>query len=404
MNGRMDQAQMRRANMSLILRTLRTGEPRSRSRLAEETGLSKATTSTLISDLTTLGLVQENQREYTGAVGRPGTAIALDGRRMFGIGLEINVLYLAMTTVDLRGRVVQSAVTPLDIAHVGVDAVRDEIARIIAGELRRVNGIDGHVAGIGIAAPGIVDLRSGSVRSAPNLGWQGVSVAAELKKQLGPQVPPITMENDAKLAVTAEYAVRDDSEVHDLIYLSGDVGVGAGIFAGGRLLRGWSGFAGEVGHLPLDPKERQCTCGRTGCWELMVGINEFFRLAADPGDSIQDPSMPLEQRLQTLRRRAERGDIHTLAALSTIASNLVLGLSLLVDLINPQVIVLGGYFAPFGDYLLGPVTSGLEQRRRDAGSISRVTVSRLGLSAASRGGAQVALETVFDDPASILST
>lgn len=394
----MDQAQMRRANMSLILRMLRAGGPRSRSRLAEETGLSKATTSTLIADLVTLGLVAEEEREYTGAVGRPGTAIALDGRRVFGIGLEINVLYLALTTLDLRGREVHRSLVPLEVVSAEVDVVRSEIARMVGGEVRRLESIGGHIAGVGIAAPGIVDLESGSVRTAPNLGWQGVSIAAELAAALGAKAPLIIMENDAKLAVTAEYAVQGDSGVRDLIYLSGDVGVGAGVFADGRLLRGWSGFAGEVGHLPLDAQQRQCSCGRKGCWELTVGVNEFFRLAADPGDPVHNGSLPLEQRLQTLARRADQGDPRTLAALSTIAENLVPGLSLLVDVINPEVIVLGGYFPPFRDYLLGPLTSALEERRRDVGSISRVTTSTLGFSAASRGGAQIALETVFDDP------
>lgn len=257
MTGRIDHTEMRRANMSVILRSLQSYGPRSRARLAADSGLSKATTSTLIADLGELGLVREDNRERTGAVGRPGTAIALDGGRVFGIGLEINVDYIAMTVADLRGRVMQESILALDVVNTAADGVLEQMAQLIDGELRRLRGLEGHVVGIGIAAPGIVDLGSGSVRFAPNLGWRGVPVAQELATRLGPDVPPIRLENDSKLGAIAEYAARDSQEAEDLLYLSADVGMGAGIIAAGRLLRGWSGFAGEVGHLPLGPQGQQ---------------------------------------------------------------------------------------------------------------------------------------------------
>lgn len=402
MTGRIDQAEMRRANMSVILRSLRADGARSRARLAADSGLSKATTSTLIADLGELGLVREEERENTGAVGRPGTAIALDGNRVVGIGLEINVDYFAMTVVDLGGRVIKESVLALDVIRSAADVVLEQMAQLLEVELRRLRAMGSHVVGIGIAAPGIVDLDSGSVRFAPNLGWRGVAVAEALTARLGPDVPTIQLENDSKLGAIAEYAVREHQEAEDLLYLAADVGIGAGIIAAGRLLRGWSGFAGEVGHLPLGQQGQQCACGRTGCWETIVGLTAFLQMAADAGDDVHDRLVPLESRLRTLRRRADAGDVRTLTALSTIADNLGAGLSVLVDVINPRMIVLGGYLPPFGDYLLGPVTAALEERRMDFGSRTLLTTSKLGLNSASRGGALLVLERVFDDPAVVM--
>ncbi|SDS33275.1 ROK family transcriptional regulator [Microterricola viridarii] len=398
MSGRVDQAEMRRANMSLMLRSLRSGDPRSRARLATETGLSKGTTSTLIADLVGLGLVREDERERTGAVGRPGTAIAIDGGRVFGVGMEINVDYLALTVVDLRGRTVHSAVAALDIASTPVAEVLDQLARLIEDAMRLARARGGQIVGIGIGAPGIVDLESGSVRFAPNLGWHGVAVARELAARLGPAGPPIRLENDSKLGAVAEFSVRENQDIEDLLYLSADVGVGAGIVAGGRLMRGWSGFSGEVGHLPIGPKGVACPCGRTGCWELNVGLNAFLALAADQGDVVHDRSVPLEERLRALRGRADSGDGRVLAALSTIAANLSIGLSVLVDVLNPRMIVLGGYFPSFSDFLIAPITAALEARRMDLGSSAILVGSKLGLTSAARGGAQLVLEDVFEDP------
>lgn len=211
-------------------------------------------------------------------------------------------------------------------------------------------------------------------------------LAADLSKRLGSRTPQLLFENDAKLGALAEYAQFESRDVSDLLYLTGDVGVGAGIITSGKLLRGWSGFAGEVGHLPLDPERRPCNCGRTGCWETMVGLAAFLRRATtDDDDPVNDPGHPLAERMATLRSRADAGDEGTITALRAIASDLVSGLSILIDVLNPRAVVLGGYFAFFGEYLIGPVTAGLDARAMDAGSAALVTISRLGLLSAARG-------------------
>lgn len=397
-SGRVDQAQMRAANMGLILRHLRTHGGRSRARLAAETGLSKATMSALIGELTDRGLVREGALDRDGTVGRPGLNVAIDGRRVGGLGVEVNVDYLALTAVDLTGTVIRETTMPVAVAGLGVAAVLDRIGAAANRILDSLREAGLTVVSVTVAAPGVIDYERGSVRFAPNLGWRDVSLVAELSRRLGRDAPPVHLENDAKLAAVAEYAAYASDGVQDLLYLTGDVGVGAGIIAGGRLVRGWSGFSGEVGHLPLDPGGRLCNCGRTGCWETMIGLAALCRLAAPDDDEISDQNRPLEDRLQLIRDRADRGDQRTLDALATITAGLVSGLSILVDVLNPCVVVLGGYFAYLGDYILAPLARALDRRRMDEGSSVRLVVGRLGISSASRGGALAALEAVFDDP------
>lgn len=396
--GRLDQAQMRAANMGLILRHLRTHGGRSRARLATETGLSKATMSSLIADLTERGLVREGELDRGGSVGRPGLTVTLDGRSVSGVGVEINVDYVAVTAVDLTGAVIRESVNPLDVPHLAVEAVLDRVALLVSRTLESLREAGSSVVSLTVSPPGVIDYETGSVRFAPNLGWRGVPLVDELRTRLGADAPEIHLENDAKLAAVAEYATYAPDGIQDLLYLTGEIGVGAGIIAEGQLVRGWSGFSGEVGHLPLDPEQRPCPCGRTGCWELIVGLGALLRLAAPADDEVHNPNRSIEDRLTTLHARADSGDERTLAALHTITDDLARGLSILIDVLNPRVIVLGGYFAYFGDYLLSPLSAALAARRMDEGSVAELATSRLGLTSTSRGGALVALEDVFDDP------
>jgi predicted NBD/HSP70 family sugar kinase len=399
-NGaRTDAAAMRRANTGLILRHLRDRGGRSRAQLAAETGLSKATMSTLIADVVERGLVVEGPPDRAGAVGRPGMTVSLDGRGVCGIGVEINVDYLSLIAVDLSGHTLRESTRPIDAAHLPVADVIARVAELLVEALASLSATGARCVAITVAAPGFTDSDTGVVRLATNLGWHDVALVHELERALGHGVPPISAHHDAQLGAVAELAQRAGRGVQDLLYLSGDVGVGAGIISAGQILRGAQGSAGEVGHLPLDPARRQCACGRRGCWETMVGLAAFLRLAADESDPVRNPGRPLEDRLRELHRRAEAGDERTLSALAAVAEGLGAGVSILVDILNPALVVLGGYFAWFEDQLVAPVAELVVERRLNTTTdVCRVVGSTLGLTSAARGGAHYSIDRVFQDP------
>ena len=397
--GRTDPASMRRANMGLILRHLRDRGGRSRARLAAETGLSKATMSTLIADLVERGLVVEGQPDRPGAVGRPGLTVSLDGRRVCGLGLEINVDYLSLTAVDLSGSAIRESTRPIDAANLPAAEVIARAADLLVEGLTSLRTAGVNCVAITVAAPGFTDSGAGVVRLASNLGWRDVPLVDDLKALLGQGIPPISAQPDAKLGAVAELAQLAGSGIRDLLYISGDVGVGGGVISAGQILRGAQGSAGEIGHMPLDPAGRQCACGRRGCWETMVGLAAFLRLAADQSDAVHNPGMPLDDRLRELRRRALAGDERTLSALATIAEGLGAGVSILVDVLDPGLVVLGGYFAWFEEQLIAPVADLVVSRRLNTDAdVCRVVGSSLGLTSAARGGAHYSIDRVFQDP------
>lgn len=399
-----DHVSLRRHNLAVVLRHIRDAGPRSRARIASDTGLNKATVSSLVAELVDRGLLREAEAER-GAVGRPGQLVELDGRRVCGVGAEVNVDYLAVTALDLTGDVVIENRVPFDAAHLGSAVTFDRLKGLIEQALQAIGTLGGQTVGVTLAVPGLVQSAAGTLALAPNLGWEKVDIVQAMTERLGNPTYKVSVDNEANLAALAAYAeiaAADPNAVRDLVLLTGAVGVGGGVVAGGQLLRGGHGFSGEVGHIPVAPIGRRCGCGRTGCWETVIGLTALLDKATEPDDPVRDVSLDVEQRLAEITRRAEAGDERTLVALADVGTWLGLGGAILVNILNPDALVLGGYFGALGPWLTAPLEEAIRDRviAPDGGGC-RVLRSGLGFTAAVRGGAQISLDSVFDDPTQV---
>jgi predicted NBD/HSP70 family sugar kinase len=398
-----DHVSLRRNNLSVVLRHVRSEGPKSRARIAADTGLNKATVSSLVAELVERGLLREGRAESErGALGRPGQLVELDGSAVCGVGAEINVDYLAVTALDLSGDTVIERRVPLDVAHLAPGTTLDHLAELVQDAVTAVTARGGQTAGVTLAAPGLVQSTTGSLKLAPNLGWGELQIVDEMRERLGGPAYAVRVDNEANLAALAAYSeLRKEtgSQAEDIVLLTGAVGVGGGMVAGGHLLRGGRGFSGEVGHMPVAPAGGICGCGRTGCWETVVGLTALLNKATDADDPVRDPSLDVEQRLAEITRRAEAGGARTLRALAEVGTWLGIGGAILVNILNPDVLVLGGYFAVLGPWLKEPLENAIRDRviAPDGGGC-RVVQSELGFTAAVRGGAQISLDQVFLDP------
>ncbi|MFC9331584.1 ROK family protein [Kitasatospora sp. NPDC057015] len=392
-----DKASLRRTNLGVMLRHLRDSGPQSRTQLATAAGLPKATVSVLVADLIERGLVREGELDRAGSIGRPHRMVELDGRWICGVGAEIGADHITVLVLDLRGTIIHEDRRALDIPALTPQAALREVADLVADCLSTVAERDMYAIGVTLVTQGSVDAASGTVAVATNFGWRGVKAAQELRTRLGRDAPPVLVENDAESGALAEYLASPSPDVRELVYVTGGIGVGGASISGGKLLRG-----SEIGHMKLDRLDRPCPCGRTGCWEVAVGLQAFLDAAADPSDRVHDLSVDLAERLGDLLDRADAGEPRTLAALATVADDLALGLGILADVLNPPRIVLGGYFAVFGRYLVDTAQQILDDRRiTPTAARVIVTASALGLSNAARGGAQLALAGIFQDPSDV---
>jgi len=355
------QSSVRAHNLALVLQTVANSADRpSRAAISASTGLTRATVSALVDDLIAGGLLTELDPAPRTGAGRPAAGLALTPDGPGGLGLEINVDYLAACVVDLTGVVRHRFVTRADqrllppaeaLAALGGLAAR---ARAAA----EADGIE--LAGAALAVPGLV-AADGLVRVAPNLGWQDVDVPALLNLGL-----PLTVDNEANLAALGE--LRTDGGTPTFLYVSGEIGIGAGIVLDGELYRGGRGWSGEIGHVTVYPDGRPCRCGANGCLEQYAGQEA---VAADP---------------------------------DLAAAALGIALSAVVNLLDLGVIVLGGGYAPEFDRLRDGIDAELRRRVLTAGLAPvALRAATLGPDAAMRGAADVVIGSVRDDPASWLA-
>ncbi len=393
-----DQTVIRRHNLSLVLRLLQKG-PRSRAAIALKTGLNKATVSSLVADLTDRRLARDLGIDQARRLGRPATLVELDGRNVAAIGLQLNVDYLAVLATDLAGRVLYEETRPLDVVRGPRHRVLHLLARLAEKAALAAADNDASVAGLTVAAPGVVDLARGQLRFAPNLGWRDVALVERLAEAIGPDVP-ISLGNDANLAALAEFRVGEYAGTPNLIYLIGEIGVGGGIIVAGQPLHGMAGFSGEVGHIPVERDGTSCNCGGRGCWETLVGLRPLLRAAVpDLAAALEGVRVDPEAKVAHVVERAEQGDRVALDALDDLSAWLGIGLATLVNLFNPEVVILAGFFKQLAPWVLRPAERTLNERSiaPQAGGC-QLALSQLGFSAATLGGAIHAAERVFDDP------
>jgi predicted NBD/HSP70 family sugar kinase len=396
-SGASDQGTVRRANLALVLHSLRDQGPRSRARLAADLGLNKATVSSLVAELIDRRLVRHGSAER-GAVGRPGTIVEIDGAGAYGVGAEINVHHVTTHAVDLAGRTVSERRASVDTRGLRPDEVVDHLVELLEGTLADIAELGAVPVSVVVGVAGLVDRESGTVSVAPNLGWQDVPLATVLRERLGDPAYLVEVANEANLAAVAE-ATPGDPDRRDILVIHGEIGIGGGIVADGRPYQGRLGFAGEFGHMVVDRGGRLCGCGRSGCWETVIGMSHLLEDAADEGDVLRSPDLALEAKVEELNRRAAAGDERTLAALHRVGTWVGVGAAMLANALNPGLIVLSGYLGEIGAWIKDDVEAEVASGVVAPGAGgTRIALSTIGFSAAVRGGAAVAIEHVYDDP------
>ena len=285
--GLANQRAVRRHNLGVVLRHVAERGPRSRATIAVETGLNKTTVSSLVTELIGLDLLVERGLEQRGTVGRPGQVVELSSGGVVAIGLEINVDYLAVRTLDVTGAERDRRLDARDNRGVPEAEVLDRLAALASEAVDVVHAAGLRPVGATVAVPGLVDAAGGVLLVAPNLAWRDVAIVDELHERLAGPAFPLAADNEANLAALAELWEGAGRRFRDFLYVSGELGVGAGMVVGGELFRGAHGFGGELGHTTVDPGGDVCACGNRGCLETRVALGVLLEAAGlEPGAGV----------------------------------------------------------------------------------------------------------------------
>jgi predicted NBD/HSP70 family sugar kinase len=338
---------LRRLNRLRVIHALRDQGQISRAEIARRTGLSRSTVSSLVSDLQADGLVVE--RGEPGAAhgtqgGRPPILLSFDASAGAAVGIDFGHSHLRVAVSDLSSRILAERAVPLDTDHAAEQGL-DAAAELVAELLAEANLDEAQVIGAGMGLPGPILQEDGLVGSSAILpGWVGVRAVAEMRRRLD---VPILVDNDANLGALAEAAFGAGQDASDLIYLKVASGIGAGLLLNGRLYRGTGGLAGELGHFLVDPNGLVCRCGNRGCLETLAATGALVELL---GRSHGD-----DMTVQRMLDLARAGDVGCRRVIADAGRAIGRAISMLINMLNPELVVVGGDLAAAGDLLLDGV-------------------------------------------------
>jgi glucokinase-like ROK family protein len=394
-----DQALVRELNRSIILNQLRT-RSLSRADLAGITGLNKTTVSSLINELLAHRFVREIGPN-TSAGGRPAVLLDLNPAAGDIIGVEIGVGYLNVVLTDFCAGVLWKR----QVLFTESDSQRQVIQRAITLLRRAIHQCEQagtRLLGVGIAIPGLVDTATGTLVYAPNLEWRNVPVRQIFAAKFD---TPIFVDNDANAAALAEHYMGAARQVDNYVSVVANAGIGAGIVLGGQVFHGIAGFAGEVGHVTLNPDGPLCRCGNRGCWERLAGQSALIErvqkaIQAGAASSIRVSSAdPTSLCLQALLEAATQGDAVAQSALEETGRYLGIGIANLVNTFNPDRVILCGVLSLAEEFLTPVIQQTLVQRAMSGPRETvQFVVSKFKSDACVMGGAAMVMHDILSRP------
>lgn len=334
------QTSLREANRAAILDSVKRYGGLTQVELVGSTGLSAATISTIVKELTSSGLVEVRP---TSRSGRRAQLVTVARRVGLAIGVQVGTRHLRVALGDFGGEVIADQTLPLPSEH-RIDTTLDRTALLIVDLLDRVGATLDELVGIAMAVPAPVDVATGliSVRGVMR-GWDDEPVAQVMSKRLG---KPVWVDNDANLGAFAEATLGAGRPFADVLYVRASHGIGAGIVLGGRLHRGFAGTAGEIGHVQVDPQGAICRCGSRGCLDTVVGADALLAPLAGSHGALT---------LRDVMHRALAGDPGCTRVVADAGEAIGAVLASAAQALNPQVVVVGGELAETGEMLLDPM-------------------------------------------------
>jgi predicted NBD/HSP70 family sugar kinase len=367
---------LRELNRLRVVDELRRRGNASRGEIADATGLSRTTVTTLVADLQERGLVIEtgaaNDRP---ARGRPPVQLRLDPSAGAAIGVDLGHSHVRVAVADLSATVLQERRVELDVDGAATKAL--DVAAALGHELVARAGVHPRrVIGAGMGLPG--PLGSSAVLR----GWEGLDAGRELSRRLGVSV---TVENDANLGALAEHSLGAGRGMQDVVYLKVSSGIGAGLVLGGRLHHGATGIAGEIGHVQVRPDGAVCRCGNRGCLETVASARALLEsLHPAYGDGLT---------VRGMLELAADGSHGAQRVLKDAGWAIGRAVADLCNSLNPEAIVVGGAVGGAGAPLLEGVRESVDRYAQPgtAAAVS-VTAGRLGERAEVLGAVTLALQ------------
>ena len=393
--------QVKGANRNLVFGHLYSRGSLSRADLTAVTRLSPTTVSSLVEELIGIGLVEEHGFAETRTSGRKPTLLAVVPRGRFVLSAELTRDGFELGLFDLRCELIGSVVeTVTAFSTIGPRLIHasEMLVESQGLDMRRLGGVC-------VGAPALIDPQSDIVIDSTVLPMEGKNDFMAVLRERFPGVP-VRLDNESGLCGYAEKEYGAMRGLRDIIYIDINVGIGAGIILNGDLYRGSADLAGEIGHMSLDIDGPQCACGNRGCMELMANVPALVRRVVRGLDSGRESVMRERADgdvgrvdIETIRLAAQRKDSLALEAIDETARYLASGINSAMNLLDPELVIIGGLMAELGDALFDRIEEhlakmALKGNRRG----TRIRRSEIRAGAAILGGARLLVDGKLRHP------
>ena len=374
----------------------------SRIELARELGLTRAAITATINDLQDVDLVHEVKGKHP--AGRKPIVLEINPNRGYVFGVDIGATHITALLANYTAQVLDEMDVSVDISD-GPHRILDTVISMVKGMISRSGISEKDVQAAGIGVPGPVVAGGGMVSGPPIMpGWDKFPIDAYLQNSLG---IPITVANDAELGAVGEWAYGAGRGEKNLVYIKVGRGIGAGLLVQGQVYHGATGSAGEIGHITIDENGPLCSCGNRGCLEALAGGNAVAKSAIERikqgSRSTLSAISPITAiRSENVIDEACRGDLLSQQILIEAGRHLGTAIAGLVNLFNPNIVIIGGNVARIGDLLLEPIRNTVQERSlKMASSHLRISTALLGKRSSGMGAIVQALNLVIHNYADI---
>ncbi len=368
----------------------------SRAELARQLGLSRSAVTIIINDLMGSGIIRESAKK-TGTSGRPRTLLEITPEAGYVAGIDMGAQHLRIAIANFGAHVIIEKEIPFDIASPPPFCLKKTDA-LLKELLKEADLNLNQITSIGFGVPGPISSDAGMVIAPPIMpGWDQFPIRASLEEMWG---LPVSVNNDAELGALGEWAYGAGREANDLAYIKVGTGIGAGLLIDGRIYRGSTGSAGEIGHITIDTDGPVCTCGNRGCLEALSGGRAIAKQAQtkikeEANTQLQKIS-PANITAKDVALMAQRGDLVSQQIMEKAGENLGIAIAGLINIFNPDMVIVGGGVAQTGDLLLEPVRETVKKRSVLAVATQvRITTAVLGRRSTSMGAVAQALTSAL---------
>lgn len=395
----MDVGLLHLANKKVVLRLIKDHDEITRSSLAKKSGLTPPSITRIVDELISKDQLVESLGVGDSSGGRPPVIVKFKNHNNLIIGIDLGATYIRGCLVDLNANFVSEIQVPTELEK-GFFSIIEKVVKVI-NKLHNRKEPEARIWGVGIGVAGLVNSETGIIESSPDFRWSNIDLRKELDKHID---LPFFYDNSTRLMALGELKMGIKENQKNFAVINIGYGIASGLVVEGNLLKGFSGFAGELGHISVDTDSSvQCKCGMNGCLEALASGHRIaslgkLALANNSSELLEELCMGNEELItaELVAKAAKKGDAASIKIYDEVAEYLCKGIGTIANLLNPETVYVGGGISLSGDLLFDLIEKKKNKYLLPASAKVKIMPSTHGDQATSIGAVSLILEKILN--------